>query len=164
MFQSFVVINSDSDIIQLAHKMQDRYHVTNKKYVTIIDYGKAILSTRLYLVDMDNNQIILKSTVAHAFNSGLLFAKNFSNDYNTNLSSVGAFVTKDNYFGDYGYSLKIKGLDKGVNSNALGRKIIFHSTKNMRTIYSKGCFATSEVINKQLIDKIKGGTLVYVIK
>ncbi len=164
MFQSFVVVNTDAEIIQLVHKMQDRYRVRNKKYVTIIDYGKSILSTRLYLVDMENNQIVLKSTVAHAFNSGLLFAKKFSNEYNTNLSSVGSFITKGTYFGDFGYSLKIDGLDKGVNSNALSRKIIFHSTKKMRIVYSKGCFATSEVINKKLIDKIKGGTLLYVTR
>jgi L,D-transpeptidase catalytic domain len=164
LFQSFTFISADADIIQLAHKMQVKYKVPNKKYVTIIDYRKSILSTRLYLVDMEKNQIVIRSTVAHAFKSGLLFASKFSNDFNSDISSIGAFETKGTYFGDYGYSLKINGLDKGINSNALARKIIFHSTKNMHGIYSFGCFATPVAINQQLIDKIKGGTLVYVYR
>ena len=164
LFQSFTVSSDDADIIQLAHKMQVKYKVINKKYVTIIDYGKSILSTRLYLVDMEKNQIVMRSTVAHAFNSGLLFASKFSNEQGTKKSSIGAFITKGTYFGKYGYSLTLNGLDKGTNSNAFVRTIIFHSTKKMHGIYSWGCFATPEATNQQLIEKIKGGTLVYVYR
>ena len=100
-FQSFTVIDSDSDIIQLAHKIQAKYKVPNKKYVTIIDYSKSIVSTRLYLVDIEKNQIIMRSTVAHAFYSGLVYPTKFSNDKGSNKSCLGAFKTMQTYYGKY---------------------------------------------------------------
>jgi len=163
-FQTFTVLNSDSDIIKLAHKIQAKYNIPNKKYVTIIDYSKSIVSNRLYLVDMQINQIILRSTVAHALYSGLVYPTKFSNDKGSNKSCLGAFKTMQTYYGKYGYSLQIDGLDNDINSNALGRNIVFHSNKKMNYKWTKGCFAIPEEINQKLIDKIKGGTLVYAFR
>jgi hypothetical protein len=59
--------------------------------------------------------------------------------------------------------LILNGLDK-TNSNAKQRKIIFHSSKIMITKWSWGCFALPEEKTKTIIDKIKGGCLVYVYK
>jgi len=163
-FQSFTVLNSDIDIVQLAHKIQAKYKVPNKKYVTIIDYSKSIASTRLYLVDIEKNQIVMRSTVAHALNSGLVYPTKFSNDKGSNKSCLGAFKTMQTYYGKYGYSLQIEGLDNGINSNSFGRNIVFHSNKKMKYKWTLGCFATPEEINQKLIDKIKGGTLVYAFR
>jgi hypothetical protein len=58
----------------------------------------------------------------------------------------------------------LNGLDSGINSNAYKRAIIFHSSKKMKTIWSAGCFTTDEATNKEIIDLIKGGSLVYVNK
>jgi hypothetical protein len=68
------------------------------------------------------------------------------------------------YYGKYGYSLQIEGLDNGINSNSLRRNIVFHSNKKMKYKWTLGCFATPEEINQKLIDKIKGGTLVYAFR
>ena len=162
LMQSCTFINSDFKIIELAQEIQKKYNVSNNKYVTIINYGKSILSNRLYLVDMQKNEIILRTTVSHAWNSGIVYPTKFSNGKGSNKSSIGAFKTMDSYPGEYGYAMRIIGLDGELNNNVMDRFVVFHSNKKMKYLWSDGCFATPEEINKKIIDKIKGGTLVYV--
>jgi hypothetical protein len=105
----------------------------------------------------------MTSIVSHGVNSGKEYATDFSNVIGSYKSSLGAYLTEQTYNGYYGYSLIVKGLDK-TNSNAKKRKIIFHSTKKMKTKWSWGCFSLPEKNNKKIIDMIKGGCLVYVYK
>ena len=156
------IIKSQELEIYKAIQVQSKYSVANKKYVVLIDYSKSISSKRLYLVDVKNKKVVITSSVSNAFNSGLQYPTKFSNNEGTLMSCIGAFETKSTYYGKFGYSLILKGLDKGINSNAEQRKIIFHSSNKMKTKWSWGCFATPEKINKKLIDLIKNGCLVYV--
>jgi hypothetical protein len=160
----FNSIQSQELVIKKAIIMQSKYAVKSSKYVVLIDYSKSIFSKRLFVVDVKAEKIILTSTVSHAFKSGLQYATKFSNKEGTLMSCIGAFETSSTYYGQFGYSLILKGLDKGINSNAEQRKIIFHSSKKMKTKWSWGCFATPEEINIKLIDLIKNGCLVYVYK
>lgn len=165
--------NEDKTIIDLAKQKQVVYNTPNKHYVVIIDYTKSIDDVRLFVVDIEKSTIVLQSIVSHARNSGLMFAKNYSNEINSKKSSPGAYQTKGTYPGQYGYSMLLKGLES-INNNAEKRQIIFHSTgfnsdgkiidkkRIMHSKYSWGCFATSEDINKKIIDMVKNGSLVYV--
>lgn len=151
------------DIVNIAKEKQIYYNVPNKKYVVVIDYSKPIDSERLYVVDMKTSTIVLKSIVSHARNSGIEYAVNYSNEVGTLKSSLGCYKTSTTYYGDFGYSLIIKGLDR-ENSNAEKRHIIFHSNKKVKSKWSWGCFATPESINRKLINMIKDGCLVVVVK
>jgi len=140
-----------------------RRRVKNKSIITIIDYDISRRQDRLWVIDMKTNKILLQSKVSHAGNSGNLYADIFSNKPNSNTSSKGSFVTvKKPFDGKYGYSLRVKGLEKGVNHNALRRGIIFHP--NNGSTWSYGCFMTDNGFNDELIDTIVGGTFVYVHK
>jgi hypothetical protein len=150
--------------VDLAYELAKKYKASNQRYVTIIDYSKPITAQRLFVVDMKSRQVVLRSRVSHAYNSGLLYATEFSNVPGSEKSSLGAYVTGGTKIGRFGYSMYLKGLDSGINSNAYNRAIIFHSSKKMKTIWSAGCFATDEATNKKIIDLIKGGSLVYVKK
>jgi hypothetical protein len=173
MMLNSLIINEDKAIIDLAKQKQIQYNTPNKHYVVIIDYTKPIDDVRLFVVDMQKSDIVLRSTVAHARNSGLIYATDFSNQFNTKKSSSGAYQTKGTYFGGFGYSMVLKGLES-INNNAERRYIVFHSTgfnsdgkiidkkRIMRSKYSWGCFATSEDINKKIINIVKNGSLVYV--
>jgi hypothetical protein len=156
-----LIINEDKAIIDLAKQKQIQHNTPNKHYVVIIDYTKPIDDVRLFVVDMKKSTIVLRSTVAHARNSGSIYATDFSNQFNTHKSSPGAYQTKGTYFGGFGYSMVLKGIES-VNNNAERRYIIFHSNRLMKTKYSWGCFATPEETNKKIIDMIKNGCLVYV--
>ena len=153
-----------SNEVVIASELANKYKVSNQRYVTIIDYSKPITAQRLFIVDMKSRQVILRSRVSHAYNSGFLYATEFSNVPGSEKSLLGAYVTGGTKYGRFGYSMYLKGLDSGINSNAYKRAIIFHSSKKMKTIWSAGCFATDEVTNKKIIDLIKGGSLVYVKK
>ena len=152
-----------SEYIKHANTQIKNYHPNNKNYVIIIDYRKSILSERLYLLDMKKNNVVLSSTVSHAFKSGGLYAKKFSNENGTNTSSKGNFLTAGTKYGKFGYSMVLKGLDKGINDKAESRAIIFHPNTKMKTKWSYGCFATPEKINKRIIELTKNGVLVCVI-
>ena len=165
--------DEDKTIIDLAKQKQVVYNTPNKHFVVIIDYTKSIDDVRLFVVDIERSTIMLRSTVSHARNSGLIFATNYSNERDTKKSSPGAYQTKGTYFGEYGYSMVLKGLES-FNNNAEKRYIVFHSTgfnsngkivdvnRILHSKYSWGCFATSEDINKKIIDMVKNGSLVYV--
>ena len=165
--------DEDKTIIDLAKQKQVVYNTPNKHFVVIIDYTKSIDDVRLFVVDIERSTIMLRSTVSHARNSGLIFATNYSNERDTKKSSPGAYQTKGTYFGEYGYSMVLKGLES-FNNNAEKRYIVFHSTgfnsngkivdvnRILHSKYSWGCFATSEDINKKIINMVKNGSLVYV--
>jgi len=148
---------------ELAKQLQLIYDTPRKDYVIFIDYTKNIKEERLYVIDMKQKKVVLKSTVSHAYNSGKLYATKFSNKIGSKKSCVGAFQTMNSYYGKWGYSMKIKGLDKGINDNSYIRAIVFHSNIVQKTTWSEGCFATPETINRRLIDLIKDGCLLYVL-
>jgi len=158
---SLVYKENDEKYFSIATQMLKKYNPPKKDFVVVIDYQKNLFSRRLYLLDMKNKKIILNCQVAHAYESGLLYATKFSNKPQSEKSSYGAFITRNSRPGKYGYSMVIDGLDKGINDNVKTRAIIFHPTT---VSYSKGCFATSKENNKKIIDYTKEGSLVYVIK
>jgi hypothetical protein len=153
---------NDDKYIDVSKEIVKQYK-NSKRYVIIVDFTKNIFSERLYLVDLKTDKIILRSCVSHGYKSGYLYASKFSNISGSNQSSGGTYMTMYTYNGKWGYSMKIKGLDKGVNNLAFQRKIVIHSTKKMKTPWSLGCFATSENINKKLINLTKNGCLLHVI-
>jgi hypothetical protein len=154
---SYMIVDNQNYYINYAKNKLTEYNSPKNQYVIIIDYTKSIFVERLFVVDINNNNIILSSKVSHAFNSGVIYPSKYT-------SSKGVFLTSTTYFSKkWGYAMNIKGLDKGINDNAYKRRIVFHSNKEMKTLWSYGCFATSENINKEIIDLTKGGTLVCVI-
>jgi hypothetical protein len=114
----------------------------------LIDYGKPSFRKRLWL--MKGDKVLLNTYVSHGKNSGLVYARSFSNTENSLQSSIGHYVTSEIYYGDHGLSMRVIGLDS-TNSNAYKRDIVFHSapyaTKGFLLTHgylgrSHGCFVT----------------------
>lgn len=139
--------------------------------LTIIDYTKPSTQERFYVLDLKKKKIIYKSHVAHGRNSGNNFATSFSNNLNSYQSSHGFFKTAETYNGSNGYSLRLDGLEPGINDNARARAIVIHGASyanprksfgpNDRLGRSLGCPALPTALNRKVIETIKGGTLVY---
>jgi hypothetical protein len=160
----FIGKPSESSIVEKAIAIQKKYKVTNDKYVVMVDYSRSILEKRFYLVNTKTQKLEMTSIVSHAWNSGMLYASDFSNEHGSEKSSLGAYLTDETtYYGKFGYALRIKGLEK-TNSNAKERAIVIHSSKVMIPIWSAGCFALPENNTKKMIDMIKGGCLLYAYK
>lgn len=148
---------------KVAEERIRKYKPHRKDLAIVVDYRKNIFRERLYMLDMRKREIILSSNVSHAGWSGLLWVWFYSNKVGSNRSSKGNFLTAEVYSGRYGRSMKIKGLDKGVNDNVCARAVVFHSDRKMPYLWSNGCFATPEDVNRRIIDRTQGGVLVCVI-
>lgn len=140
-------------------------------FITIIDFSKPSNEERFFVIDLENKKVDYSTYVTHGKNTGLDMAVKFSNKINSYQSSLGFYLTDQTYTGSNGYSLRLKGLEPGINSNALARHIVVHgadyATKEFMDKYgflgrSLGCPAIPEEISKEVIDYIKGGTVLYI--
>ncbi len=138
--------------------------------LTVIDYSKPSSERRLWVFDLKSRELIYEELVAHGQGSGANMATQFSNDDESHQTSLGLFVTSDTYVGKNGYSLRLDGLDRGVNDRARDRAIVMHGAPyvsesfvkaNGRLGRSWGCPAISAAVAKRVIDRVKGGGLVF---
>lgn len=160
---SFVASVQGNEYYDVAQKNVAKYNPYRKDYVIVVDYRKSILTNRLFVINMKTGETVIESKVSHAFKSGVLYPTDFSNVPGSYKSSKGNFITGKITPSKFGYAMIIKGLDKGINTNAEDRRIIFHSNTKMKTAWSLGCFATPEDINKKIIDLTHNGCLISVI-
>lgn len=138
--------------------------------LTVIDYTRLSREKRLWVLDLDRDSVLARTLVAHGRNSGGDRATHFSNDLGSNQTSLGTFVTGNTYVGAHGLSLRLIGLDRGVNDNALARAIVIHAADYVnpgivaslgRLGRSLGCPALSPDVAPEIIDLIKDGTVVF---
>lgn len=136
--------------------------------LTVIDYALPSNKKRMWVFNLNKNQLIFHTYVTHGINSGDLFSHTFSNKFNSKSSSIGVFDTENSYYGRHGLSLKLVGLDRNINDNAYGRSIVMHGAwyvteefikKYGRAGRSWGCPAIPENLTKPIIDTIKGNNL-----
>ena len=144
--------------------------VANERLLTVIDYSKASTEPRLWVLDLEQERVLFEELVAHGRGSGENFATAFSNREGSHQTSLGLFRTADTYVGTNGYSLRLDGLEAGVNDRARERAIVMHgapyvSEANLRTVgrlgRSHGCPALRPAIARTVIDTIKQGSLVF---
>jgi hypothetical protein len=143
----------------------------SKNILSIIDFKKASTDKRLWIIDMLSKNLLYHSLVAHGKNTGENEAVNFSNCSNSNMSSIGFYVTENCYSGKHGLSLVIEGLDANFNTNAKIRSVVIHSADyvseefikcNGRLGRSQGCPAIPVEDHKEVINTIKEGTVLYI--
>lgn len=138
--------------------------------LAVIDYSRPSLVPRLWVFDLAVGKLLYEEVVAHGQGSGDNFATRFSNDDGSHQSSLGLFVTADTYTGRNGYSLRMKGLEPGINDAAMTRAIVMHGApyvdpqrgKSMgRLGRSWGCPAVRSTVARPMIDLLKGGQFVF---
>jgi hypothetical protein len=138
--------------------------------LTVIDYSLPSTERRLWVLDLAHGDVLFHEPVAHGSGSGDNYATRFSNVEDSRQTSLGLFLTGGTYEGGNGYSLKLRGLDPGVNDNAEARHIVMHgawyvspehASSHGRLGRSWGCPALSETAAPRVIDTIKGGTFVF---
>src|SRR5690606_40188967 len=61
------------------------------------------------------------------------YAKKFSNIPESFQSSLGFYATAEPYYGKHGYSLRLDGLEKGINDKARERAIVIHGADYVRS-------------------------------
>jgi hypothetical protein len=144
--------------------------IRNNHVLTIIDYSLSSLKKRLFVVDMTNGKVLYNTYVAHGMNSGKEYARKFSNAPESLKSSLGFYVTMNTYNGKNGLTLRLKGVERGINDNALRRGIVVHGARYVNEQYcrhqgfmgrSQGCPAVPSGVIAPLVKSIKNGSAVF---
>jgi len=136
--------------------------------LTLIDYSRPSTQRRLWVIDALRGTVRFHEHVTHGRASGEDRASSFSNVEGSRQSSLGLFRTAETYYGAHGYSLRLDGLEPGVNDRARERAIVIHGAdyatedfaqRHGRLGRSWGCPAVDPEIHRDLIDTIRGGLL-----
>jgi hypothetical protein len=164
----------NSDVLELAFSAAScavkAGDVQSPSTLTVIDYSKPSTEKRLWVLDMRTREILYEELVAHGMGTGDNVATSFSNTADSHKSSLGLFVTEGTYVGKNGYSLRLDGLDQGFNDRARERAIVMHGAPYVSASFAEaqgrlgrswGCPALREDVARQLIDKVKGGNLLF---
>jgi len=138
--------------------------------LTIIDYSLPSSEKRLWVLDPRRKRVLFHELVAHGVNSGDTWAVAFSNRVNSRQTSLGLFRTDELYVGRHGTSLRLSGLEPGINDNARRRAIVMHGADYVsdwhahtmgRLGRSWGCPALPRQVNDRVVARIQGGSAVF---
>lgn len=142
-----------------------------KNILTIVDFSLSSNLKRLWVIDLEKNKILFQTLVAHGRNTGEEFANDFSNQAESFKSSIGFYATGEIYNGKHGMSLKLDGLEKGLNDNARERQVVVHGAdyvsesfirQNKRLGRSQGCPAIPVEMNAKIISVIKDKSCLFI--
>ena len=150
----------------------DYYHqnlarIGNKDVLTVVDFSASSKAARLFMLDMKDGRVTALH-VAHGSGSdprATGFATVFSNTASSNCSSLGFYLTAETYSGKHGYSLRLDGLS-ATNSNVRERAVVIHGADyvhdaDVKAGRSWGCLAVSMAERTAVIDRLKGGSLIF---
>ncbi len=139
--------------------------------LTIIDFSLSSTKERMWVIDMLNKKVVLQTLVSHGIKSGKEFAKSFSNQNESFKSSLGFFLTGETYIGKHGISLKLDGLEIGLNDKARERAVVIHGAEYVSKKLankqgylgrSQGCPAVATAIAPKLIQTIKNKSVLFI--
>jgi hypothetical protein len=163
-----------ADVINKTVRSMDcanQGNIAHQSILTVIDYSLPSSEKRLWVFDLQTQKLLYHTFVAHGIKSGANYTTFYSNKNNSKSSSIGVYLTKIGYIGREGTSLKLQGLDRGLNDNAEGRSIVMHGAfyaeeafikKYGRAGRSWGCPALPASLSKSIIDTIKNDNLMVV--
>lgn len=143
----------------------------NPDIISICDFSQSSKNKRLYIIDVAEMRILKNTYVAHGRGSGGEFAQYFSNRPESHKSSLGFYVTGDTYNGQHGLSLRINGVERGINDKAYVRRIVVHGSGyvgdnfldvNPFTGRSYGCPAVPQAETEEIINFIKEGSCLFI--
>ncbi|WP_397456604.1 murein L,D-transpeptidase catalytic domain family protein [Pseudomonas versuta] len=138
--------------------------------LAVIDYSQPSTARRLWIFDLRKKTLVLRDLVAHGQKSGENFATQFSNNEGSHQSSLGLFRTQESYQGANGYSLRMDGLEPGINDSARERAIVIHPASYVNPLWSQtqgrigrsqGCPAVRPQVARQVVDKLKEGQFMF---
>ena len=147
----------------------DGRHPFPRQLLAIIDYSLPSSERRLWVVDPGTAQVLATDYVAHGSGSGGTWATTFSNQLGSLQSSLGTFITGNRFVGVSGVSLRLRGLEPGINDRAWTRGIVLHGTPNVSAARAaigtvgrtEGCPAVPRESARRLVDLLEGGAVLF---
>lgn len=152
-------------------KLVSQGKLLNESIIAIVDFSQPSSQKRLYVLDMKNYKVLFNTLVAHGRNSGKEWATYFSNKPSSYKSSPGFYITGETYAGSNGYSLRLNGVENGINDKAMKRAIVIHGADYVNESYifsqgyigrSQGCPAVPLRDARNIINTIRDGACLYI--
>lgn len=138
--------------------------------LAVIDYSLPSSARRLWVFDLERATLLFHERVAHGRGSGVETSTVFSNAARSHATSLGVFVTGEVYVGRHGKSLRLDGLEPGVNDAARARAIVVHGASYVTDAFvaahgragrSHGCPAVNPAVAPRLIDALARGAVLF---
>ena len=161
----------DFNAFEAAYLGYKKLNNNKNNLLTIIDFNLPSTEKRMYVLDLSKKEVLYVTHVAHGRNSGGNYATSFSNKNGSYQSSLGFYRTAETYNGGNGYSLRLDGLEEGINDLARPRAVVIHGADYCNEEFIKstgrlgrsfGCPALPQELNKPIINTIKDGSLIFI--
>jgi len=152
-------------------KLASEGKLVNDSVISIIDFSLPSNRKRLFILDIKNYKVLFNTLVAHGRNTGREWATSFSNKNSSYQSSPGFYITRETHKGKHGLSLKLEGIERGINDNAYERGIVLHGAAYVSEALadtqgyigrSQGCPAVPVSTSIPIINTIKNGTCLFI--
>lgn len=146
-------------------------HLHQNQLITLIDFGLPSSIKRLWTFEPRNGELLFHSLVAHGKQSGDEIARNFSNRPESHQSSLEFYLTQEPYIGSHGLSMRLVGLESGINDKAFERAIVVHGADYVSDCFiqqygrlgrSHGCPALPHEVTKEFITLASGGSILFI--
>lgn len=160
----------------VAYEIARKRQQTTSDVYTIIDYTLPSHTKRLWTLDLTTSTVRHHLLVSHGSGSGYRVASTFSDTPGSYQSSLGMARAAERYHGKHGLSLRLDGLEPGINGRMRDRAIVIHGAAyataaavetnrrgegKPRLGRSQGCPAVDPTRVGALIADIEGGGLVF---
>jgi hypothetical protein len=151
--------------------LQQKRILARSSLLTICDFSQSSRRKRFFVIDMNLQKVLINTYVAHGRKSGSEYARSFSNNPESHMSSLGFYKTESTYYGGNGLSLKIEGLERGFNDKADARNIVIHGSDYVGSNFIKnnpfngrsfGCPAVPSSQVDNVINTIKNGSCLFI--
>ncbi len=151
--------------------LQQKRMLARASLLTICDFSQSSRRKRFFVIDMNQQKVLINTYVAHGRKSGSEYARSFSNSPESHMSSLGFYKTEATYYGGHGLALKIEGLENGFNDRAEERNIVIHGSDYVGSRFIKnnpfngrsfGCPAVPANQVNNVINTIKNGSCLFI--
>jgi hypothetical protein len=142
--------------------------------MAVVDFTRPSNEYRTWLVDLSSANLLEVLYTSHGQGSQdpdeITEADTFSNVPGSNQSSFGVMRGSEAYYGDYGYSMRIDGLEDGFNDNVRSRAIVLHRGDYATDEFvqehgycgrSNGCFVYDPDVTDFIVDTLSDGGMIF---
>jgi hypothetical protein len=168
---------SNSKDLFAAKAVEARKYVAqkgfNQELVFLVDMSIPSEKNRFFIYDLKNDEVLASALVSHGMCYGGEPGSDFSNKVGSGCSSLGKYKIGKSYYGQWGYSYKLHGLESS-NSNAYERTVVLHAHNSIpdfengrELVQSLGCPMVSPTFLeelKKIINKSEKAVMLWIYK
>jgi hypothetical protein len=143
----------------------------NPRYLTLVDFSLPSTEKRMWVMDLEREEVVFHTYAAHGVASGVTKPTQFSDIPESHQSSLGFYLAAEAYTGKHGLSLRLDGLESGVNGRARERAIVLHGAEYAEAAFiqqhgrlgrSQGCPSVPRAMSRPIIDAIQGNSCLFI--